>query len=29
MKFHQALENINDWLNGNKKTEEYYATFVV
>jgi len=29
MKFHQALENINDWLNGTKKTEEYYATFVV
>ena len=29
MKFHQALENINEWLNGTKKTEEYYATFVV
>jgi hypothetical protein len=29
MKFHQALENINNWLNGTKKTEEYYATFVV
>ena len=29
MKFHQALENVNNWLNGTKKTEEYYATFVV
>lgn len=29
MKFHQALENINAYLNGDKKTEKHYAEFVV
>lgn len=29
MKFHQALENIQNWLAGNEKTEEHYAEFVV
>jgi len=29
MKFHQALENIQDYLNGNSKTQEHYAEFVV
>lgn len=29
MKFHQALENINDYLNGDRKTEKHYAEFVV
>lgn len=29
MKFHQALENIQAYLNGNSKTQEYYAEFVV
>jgi hypothetical protein len=29
MKFHQALENINDYLNGDKRTEKHYAEFVV
>ena len=29
MKFHQALENIQAYLNGNSKTQEHYAEFVV
>jgi len=29
MKFHQALENIQAYLNGDKKTEKHYAEFVV
>ena len=29
MKFHQAVENINNWLNGNKETVAHYAEFVV
>jgi hypothetical protein len=29
MKFHQALENINNYLNGNKQTEKHFAEFVV
>ncbi len=29
MKFHQALENIQDYLNGNNPTETHYAEFVV
>ena len=29
MKFHEALENINNWLSSNQKTEEHYAEFVV
>jgi len=29
MKFHQALENIKDWLNGDQRSEEHYAEFVV
>jgi hypothetical protein len=29
MKFHQALENINNYLNGDKRTEKHYAEFVV
>ena len=29
MKFHQALENIQSFLNGNEKTEKHYAEFVV
>ena len=29
MKFHQALENINAYLNGNKQTEKHFAEFVV
>ena len=29
MKFHQALENINDYLSGDRKTEKHYAEFVV
>tara|TARA_R100000406_G_scaffold84712_1_gene67811 strand:+ start:171 stop:935 length:765 start_codon:yes stop_codon:yes gene_type:complete len=29
MKFHQALENIQNYLNGDKKTEKHYAEFVV
>jgi len=29
MKFHQALENINNYLNGNKQTEKHFAEFIV
>ena len=29
MKFHQALENIQDYLNGNRPTKTHYAEFVV
>ncbi len=29
MKFHQALENIQAYLNGNEQTEKHYAEFVV
>ena len=29
MKFHQALENIEKYLNGNKNTETHYAQFTV
>ena len=29
MKFHQAIENIHAYLNGDKKTEKHYAEFVV
>ena len=29
MKFHQALENIQNFLNGNDKTEKHFAEFVV
>ena len=29
MKFHQALENIQAYLNGDKKTDKHYAEFVV
>jgi len=29
MKFHQALENIQAYLNGDKQTERHYAEFVV
>lgn len=29
MKFHQALENIQAYLNGDKQTEKHYAEFVV
>ena len=29
MKFHQALENIQNYLNGNQKTEQHFAEFVV
>ena len=29
MKFHQALENINAYLNGDKQTEKHFAEFVV
>ena len=29
MKFHQAIENIQAYLNGDKKTEKHYAEFVV
>ena len=29
MKFHQALENIQAYLNGDKRTEKHYAEFVV
>ena len=29
MKFHQALENIQNYLNGNNPIETHYAEFVV
>ena len=29
MKFHEAIENINTWLDSDKKTEEHYAEFIV
>ena len=29
MKFHEALENINKWLDGDRKSEKHYAEFVV
>ena len=29
MKFHEALENIRKWLDGEQKTETHYAEFVV
>ena len=29
MKFHEALENIQNYLDGDKKTEKHYAEFVV
>jgi len=29
MKFHQALENIQNYLNGNQKTQQHFAEFVV
>lgn len=29
MKFHEALENIKNWLDGERKSEEYYAEFIV
>jgi len=29
MKFHEALENINNWLNGNTETVAHYAELVV
>ena len=29
MKFHQALENIQAYLNGDKQTEKHYAEFMV
>lgn len=29
MKFHQAIENINDYLNGDKQTEKHFAEFIV
>ena len=29
MKFHQALENIQNWLNGNEETHKHFAEFVV
>ena len=29
MKFHEALENIENWLNGNESTEKHFAEFVV
>ena len=29
MKFHQALENIKNWLDGGQKSEEHYAEFIV
>ena len=29
MKFHEAVENIKTWLDGDKKTEEHYAEFIV
>jgi hypothetical protein len=29
MKFHEALENINNWLDGGQKTDTHYAEFVV
>jgi len=29
MKFHQGVENIQNWLNGNSSTETYYADFIV
>jgi len=29
MKFHQALENINNWLSSDNKTQKHYAEFTV
>jgi hypothetical protein len=29
MKFHQAIENINAYLNGDKQTEKHFAEFIV
>ena len=29
MKFHQGVENIKNWLDGNTSAEKYYADFVV
>ena len=29
MKFHQAIENIQAYLNGDKQTDQHYAEFVV
>ena len=29
MKFHEAIENINKWLDGGEKTETHYAEFIV
>ena len=29
MKFHQGVENIKNWLDGNSSTETYYADFIV
>ena len=29
MKFHEALENIKNWLNGDKNSEEHFAEFIV
>jgi len=29
MKFHEAVENINNWLSGGRKTDTHYAEFIV
>lgn len=29
MKFHEAIENIKNYLDGNKKTQQHYAEFIV
>ena len=29
MKFHEALENIKNWLDGEQRSEEHFAEFVV
>jgi hypothetical protein len=29
MKFHEALENIKNWLHGGQKSEEFYSEFIV
>ena len=29
MKYHQALENINNWLSSNSQTQKHYAEFTV
>jgi len=29
MKFHEAVENINAWLDGDRQSDKHYAEFIV